>query len=123
LLQYHQGQVTVERRTAQLCAVGISISKRQVTCLLIDRQGDFLVKDREVLRAGLRSAAWVTLDVTGARHARQNGFCTQIGDDSCAWFGTRASKSRLNFASFARGVADASGSSIWIFVIAIRAAC
>jgi hypothetical protein len=37
------------------------------------------------------------VDDTGARHARQNGFCTQIGNDSFTWFGTRASKSRLNF--------------------------
>jgi hypothetical protein len=29
LLQYHQGQVTVERLTTQLRAIGISISKRQ----------------------------------------------------------------------------------------------
>ena len=102
LLQYHQGQVTVERLTAQLRAVGISISKRQVMRLLIDGQGDFLVENREVLRAGLQTAAWITVDDTGARHARQNGFCTQIGNDSFTWFGTRASKSRLNFLDLLR---------------------
>ena len=34
---------------------------------------------------------------TDARHAGRNSFCTQIGNDDFTWFGTRASKSRLNF--------------------------
>ena len=102
LLQHHQGQVTVERLTAQLRAVGISISKRQVMRLLIDGQDDFLAENRDVLRAGLRTAAWITVDDTGARHARQNGFCTQIGNDRFTWFATRASKSRLNFLDLLR---------------------
>ena len=93
----------MERLTAQLRAVGISISKRQVMRLLIDGQGDFLVENREVLRAGLQTAAWITVDDTGARHARQKGVCPQIGNDSFTWFGTRASKSRLNFLDLLRG--------------------
>src|SRR5206468_10721506 len=97
LLQHHQGQVTVERITAQLRAVGLSISKRQVMRLLIDRQNGFLVESRDVLRAGLQTASWITVDDTGARHAGRNGFCTQIGNDSFTWFGTRASKSRPHF--------------------------
>ena len=36
--------------------------------LLIGRQGRFLDEAREVLRAGLETAAWVTVDGTGARH-------------------------------------------------------
>jgi hypothetical protein len=102
LLQHHQGQVTVERLTAQLRAVGLSISKRQVMRLLIDRQDDFLAESRAVLRAGLQTAAWITVDDTGARHAGRNGFCTQIGNDDFTWFGTRASKSRLNFLDLLR---------------------
>jgi hypothetical protein len=102
LLQHYQGQVTVERLTTQLRAIGLSISKRQVMRLLIDRQDAFLTENREVLRAGLRQAAWITVDDTGARHAGNNGFCTQIGNDSFAWFGTRASKSRLNFLDLLR---------------------
>ena len=42
------------------------------------------------------------MDDTGARHAGKNGFCTQIGNDSFAWFGTRSSKSRLNFLDLLR---------------------
>ena len=95
LLQHYQGQVTVERLAAQLRAIGLSISKRQVMRLLIDRQDSFLTESRDVLRAGLQTAAWITVDDTGARHAGNNGFCTQIGNDSFTWFGTRSSKSRL----------------------------
>ena len=102
LLQHHQGQVTVERITAQLRAVGLSISKRQVMRLLIDRQDGFLAESRDVLRAGLQAASWITVDDTGARHAGRNGFCTQIGNDTFTWFGTRASKSRLNFLDLLR---------------------
>ncbi|HEV2042017.1 MAG TPA: transposase [Casimicrobiaceae bacterium] len=102
LQQHHHGQVTVERLTSQLRAFGISISKRQVMRLLIDRQDDFLAESRDVLRAGLQTASWVTVDDTGARHAGRNGFCTQIGNDAFTWFGTRASKSRLNFLDLLR---------------------
>jgi hypothetical protein len=106
LLQHHQGQVTVERLVAQLHAVGVSISKRQVMRLLIGRQDGFLTESRDVLRAGLRTA-WITVDDTGARHAGKNGFCTQIGNDDFTWFGTRESKSRLNFLDLLRaGHAD-----------------
>jgi hypothetical protein len=54
------------------------------------------VKTREVLRAGLETADWVTVDDTGARHRGAHAVCTQIGNDSFAWFGTTGSKSRLN---------------------------
>ena len=50
------------------------------------------------LRAGLSSAAWVTVDDTGARHKAANGFCTQIGNAHFVWFGTTASKSPVGAA-------------------------
>src|SRR5436305_3113037 len=46
-MQYHQGQVTVERLMTLLQAIGVSISKRQVMRLLIDEQDDFLTESRE----------------------------------------------------------------------------
>jgi hypothetical protein len=52
LAQYHQGQATVPRLVAQLRAVGITISKRQVMRLLIAGQQRFLEESRDVLRAG-----------------------------------------------------------------------
>ena len=107
LAQYHQGQVTVPRLVALLDAIGIEVSKRQVVRLLIGRQGRFLDEARAVLRAGLATAAWVTVDDTGARHKAANGYCTQIGNEHFTWFGTTGSKSRLNFLELLRaGHAD-----------------
>src|SRR5690606_40827064 len=102
LAQYHQGQVTVARLVRLLSAIGIEISKRQVMRLLIDGQDHFVAEAGAVLRAGLETAAWVTVDDTGARHKANNGFCTQIGNDRFAWFGTTGSKSRLNFIELLR---------------------
>ena len=58
LMQYHQGQVTVERLVALLQAIGISISKRQLMRLLIDRQDAFLTETREVLGAHWDPRKW-----------------------------------------------------------------
>jgi hypothetical protein len=102
LAQYHQGQVTVPRLVAQLRAIGLAISTRQVMRLLIEGHQRFLDEARDVLRAGLAQAAWITVDDTGARHKAANGTCTQIGNDHFAWFGTTASKSRLNFLELLR---------------------
>lgn len=97
LFQYHQGQVTVPRLVAQLRAIGITISKRQVVRLLNTGQAHFLDEARDVLRVGLAVASWISVDDTGARHKHQNGVCTQLGNDHFATFATTASKSRLNF--------------------------
>jgi len=110
LMQHHKGQVTVEWLVTLVAGIGVSISKRQVMRLLIDGQDDFLAETREVLRAGLRTAARITVDDTGARHRRANGVCRQIGNDTFAWsgarlratFGTTGSKSRLNFLDLLR---------------------
>ncbi len=74
LVQHYQGQVTVERPTTQLRAIGLSISKRQVMRLLIDRQDGFLAENRDVLRAGLQTAAW------GSRHVRAKSDAKQVID-------------------------------------------
>jgi hypothetical protein len=126
-MQYHQGQSTLPRLATFLRSVGIAISKRQLQRLLTDKQENFFAEARDVLRAGLATSPFVSVDRfakradvpdqtaepydvpegvsrtgvrrtdTGARHAGKNGFCTQIGNDWFTWFGTRASKSRLNF--------------------------
>src|SRR5205085_6518599 len=106
LAQYHQAQTTVPRLVMLLRSLGIFISKRQVVRLLIEGQDGFLAEARDVLRAGLSSAAWITVDDTGARHKAANGFCTQIGNASFAWFGTTGSKSRLNFLALLRSGYD-----------------
>src|SRR3954454_15715309 len=96
-LQYHQGQVTMPRLVTQLQAIGIVISKRQVVRLLNADTGPFVEEARAVLRAGLETAPWISVDDTGARHRDQNGYCTQLGNDHFAAFTTTTSKSRLNF--------------------------
>ena len=97
LFQYHQGQVTVPRLVAQLTSLGLAISKRQVVRLLNAGQDDFLAEAQDVLRAGLATASWISVDDTGARHRHQNAVCTQLGNDHFAAFATTGSKSRLNF--------------------------
>ena len=82
-MQYHQGQSTLPRLAALLRAVGVSISKRQLQRLLTDKQEDFVAEARDVLRAGLETSPYLSVDDTGARHPAKNGFCTQIGND---WF-------------------------------------
>ena len=102
LAQYHQGQMTVPRLEALLRSFGIFISKRQVVRLLTADQDEFQTEAREVLRAGLSSADWITVDDTGARHKAVNGFCTQIGNEHFTWFASTASKSRINFLELLR---------------------
>jgi hypothetical protein len=102
LMQYHQGQTTLPRLATLLQSVGVAISKREVQRLLTEGQDDFLTENRDVLRAGLETSPWVSVDDTGARHQAKNGYCTQIGNEHFTWFGTRTSKSRLNFLDLLR---------------------
>jgi hypothetical protein len=102
LMQYHQGQSTMPRLLALLRSVGVSISKRQLVRLLNENHEEFIAEARDILRAGLETSPWVTVDDTGARHAGKNGFCTQIGNEWFTWFRTRSSKSRLNFLDLLR---------------------
>ena len=107
LAQHHQGQVTVGRLLTLLRDIGIDISKRQLMRLLIAGQDGFVTEARDVLRAGLETARWISVDDTGARHRAANGVCTQIGNQDFTWFGTTTSKSRLNFLGLLRaGHAD-----------------
>jgi hypothetical protein len=102
LMQYHQGQSTLPRLATFLRSVGVAISKRQLQRLLTDKQEDFVAEAQDVLRAGLETSPYVSVDDTGARHQAKNGFCTQIGNDWFTWFGTRSSKTRLNFLELLR---------------------
>ena len=102
LMLYHQGQSTLPRLTALLQSLGVAISKREVQRLLTEKHDSFLSEANEVRHAGLQAASWVSVDDTGARHKAANGFCTQIGNDCFTWFGTRSSKSRLNFLDLLR---------------------
>jgi hypothetical protein len=102
LMQYHQGQTTLPRLAVFLRSVGVSISKRQLQRLLTEKQDGFMAEALAVLRTGLEISPWISVDDTGARHAGKNGYCTQIGNDWFTWFGTRSSKSRVNFLDLLR---------------------
>ena len=102
LMQYHQGQSTMPRLLALLRSMGIAISKRQLVRLLNENHEGFIAEAQNILRAGLETSPWVSVDDTGARHAGKNGFCTQIGNEWFTWFRTRSSKSRLNFLDLLR---------------------
>jgi hypothetical protein len=102
LMQHVQGQVTVERLLAQLKGLGVRISKGQIVALLTANTDVFHAEKDAILEAGLATAAWVTVDDTGARHAGANEYTTHIGNDRFAWFATRPSKSRLNFLDLLR---------------------
>jgi hypothetical protein len=106
LLQHHQGQVTAERITAFLASLGVAISKRQVVRLLTTGSAALIAEAKAVLRAGLATAPWITVDDTGARHQAKNGVTTQLGDDRFTVFATSFSKSRRNFLEVLRAGHD-----------------
>src|ERR1017187_1589092 len=81
---HFQGQMTSERLTALLTGMGMAISKRQVVRLLSKGLDGLIAEDQAVLRAGLETAPWITVDDTGHRHAGKDGFVTQIGDNRFA---------------------------------------
>ena len=106
LVMHAQGQVTTERLTAILNGVGVAISKRQVVRLLTGGLEAFVAEDQAVLKAGLATAPFITVDDTGARHQRRDNVTTQIGGDRFTVFRTGRSKSRQNFLSLLRAGSD-----------------
>jgi hypothetical protein len=96
---HFQGQVTSERLTALLNGMGLHISKRQVVRLLAQGLDRLVREDQAVLRTGLETARWISIDDTSARHAGKDGFVTQLGDHRFAVFRTAMSKSRRAFLS------------------------
>ena len=50
----------------------------------------------------LASSDYITVDDTGARHKGKNGYVTQVGNDTFAWFESTGSKSRINFLQLLR---------------------
>jgi hypothetical protein len=107
LAQCHQGQVRVPRLVAPLRDFGLAVSKRQVVRLLTAGKKPFLDQARPLdkLRSAARRAQKRGL-AYGRRHrgtsqslprrrpGAQNAFCTPIGNNRCAWFGTTAAKTK-----------------------------
>ena len=69
LMQYHQGQSTMPRLLDFVQSLGVAISKRQLVRLLNENHEGCVAEAQDVLRAGLQTSPWVTVDDTGARHA------------------------------------------------------
>jgi hypothetical protein len=103
LMLHFQGHMTCEKILALLKGMGMVISKRQVVRLLTAKLETFRAEDAEVLKAGLSSAPYVTVDDTGARHQGKAGVTTQIGSHNFTIFRTGPSKSRQAFLQRLRG--------------------
>lgn len=102
LAHYHQGQMTIPRLADLLNDIGLLISQRQIGRLLNHGHDEFHAEALAVLRVGLQTARWISVDDTGARHNNKNGHCTQIGNDLFCFFATGFSKSRRNFLQILR---------------------
>jgi len=97
LMLHFKGQMTCERITGLLNDAGVSISKRQVVRLLTAKLEVFAAEEAGVFEAGLKASPYITVDDTGARHARKAAFTTQFGSARFTAFRTGAHKSRLAF--------------------------
>ena len=102
LMQYHQGQSTMPRLAGIVAFDGRGDLEAAIGSP-VEREPRGVHRRSpgcSARRAG--NIALGTVDDTGARHAGKNGFCTQIGNEWFTWFGTRSSKSRLNFLDLLR---------------------
>lgn len=97
LYQHHQCHVTQPLLHEQLQEFGVDISAGQVNHFLTEDLDAFHEEKDEILKAGLEVSSFVQVDDTGARHDGKNGYCTYIGNDLFAWYGSTGSKSRINF--------------------------
>lgn len=97
LYQYHHCQVTQPLLREMLSEIGIDISIGKINEILTENLEEFHNEKDEILRKGLEISDWIQTDDTGARHQGRTGYCTHIGNDLFAWFGSTDSKSRINF--------------------------
>lgn len=103
LYQYYHSLVTQPLLLEGLLEMGIDISSGKISQILIDGKEDFHAEKENILSAGLQASDYVNVDDTGSRHKGRNGYCTHIGNELFAWFGSTESKSRINFLTLLRG--------------------
>jgi hypothetical protein len=103
LYQYHHCQVTQPLIYEQLQELGVDISVGQINRILTENKDIFHDEKGEILRKGLEISEWIQTDDTGARHKGKTGYCTHIGNNLFAWFGSLETKSRINFLSILNG--------------------
>ena len=97
MYQHHQCHVTQPLLHEQLLEFGVDISAGQINNFLTEDLDAFHDEKDEILKAGLEVSSFIQVDDTGARHDGKNGYCTYIGNDLFAWYGSTGSKSRVNF--------------------------
>ncbi len=97
LYQYHHQHVTQPLLLKQLHDLGVDISSGRLSQFITDGLDVFHDEKDQLLQAGLSVSQYVHADDTGARHNGKNGYCTHIGNELFAWFGSTESKSRINF--------------------------
>jgi hypothetical protein len=108
------GQARAEVSTSEAIITGLKLeiallrrnkygwSAERTARLLTSDLERFVAEYQTILRAGLAPAPCISVDDTGARHARRDGINTQIGGSRFSVFRTGRSKSRLNFLSLLR---------------------
>jgi len=102
LYQHHHCQVTQPLLLEQLLEWNISISSGEIDRLLTDSKESFHDEKNQLLQTGLAISDYITVDDSGARHKGKNGYVTQIGNDTFAWFESTYSKNRVNFLQLLR---------------------
>lgn len=86
--QYHHCHVTQPLLLEQLHEFGVDISSGQLNQILVEGNDNFHEEKDEILKTGLAISSYVNADDTGARHDGKNGYCTHIGNEFFAWFGS-----------------------------------
>jgi hypothetical protein len=97
LYQYYGCCVTQPLIAEQLHELGVVISNGEINNIITENKEQFHNEKERILKAGLQLSGYINVDDTGARHKGGNGFCTHIGNEYFAWFGSTESKSRINF--------------------------
>lgn len=103
LYQYHHQRVTQPLLLQQLRDWGIDLSSGQLNRLITEDNCAFHTEKNVLLPAGLAASTYLHVDDTGARHDGKNGYCTHLGNEHFAVFGSTDSKSRINFLQLLRG--------------------
>ncbi|WP_394753315.1 transposase, partial [Crenothrix sp.] len=88
LYQYHHQHVTRPLLLKQLHDLGVDISSGRLSQFITDGLDVFHDEKDQLLEAGLSVSQYVHADDTGARHNGKNGYCTHIGNELFAWFGS-----------------------------------
>ena len=97
LHQHNHCHVTQPLLLEQLRQWGVDIPAGQINALLSADKALFHEEKDAILVAGLQVSRAITVDDSGARHQGKNGYVLHIGNELFGWFGSTASKSRINF--------------------------